>query len=208
MVAAANRLIDCGQTERRAVLDKSTLRQEMIRKRQLLSTEDRLSLSRRIGDHLLAHPIVKNVSSLSVFVGMEDEIDSMPWLAQLAQRGMTIALPRVIRARTPLSMRLWQPGDAFEVSRFGVSEPSLDRPEVRPELVVAPLLAFDLHGWRLGYGGGFYDRTLEQFRADGQSVHVVGVAFGFQQVDAVPTGPHDQRLDGMIVETGNLALDQ
>ena len=72
---------------------------------------------------------------------------------------------------------------------------------VEPDVVLAPLLAFDRDGWRLGYGGGYYDRTLADLRARGE-VTALGFAFAGQQVEAVPHGPDDARLDGIVTEAG------
>ena len=88
-------------------------------------------------------------------------------------------------------------------SRFGISEPGPERPEVRPDHALVPLLAFDDDGYRLGYGGGFYDRTLAAVRA-AKPVVVIGLAYDEQLVDAVPHLDYDQRLDWVLTPSGPL----
>ena len=90
--------------------------------------------------------------------------------------------------------------DALEPGPIGTSHPTAARPEVTPAVVLAPLLAFDTAGYRLGYGGGYYDRTLAKLRAGGHRVLAVGIAYSFQQVEAVPHGADDQRLDWIVTE--------
>jgi len=127
-----------------------------------------------------------------------DEIDVRPLLRALHDRGHRVALPVTPRRGEPLSFRGWQPGDALIPERFGTMRPIGD--PLVPDVLLIPLLAFDAAGRRLGYGGGFYDRTLAglpgRFR--------LGCAFAVQQVDAVPVGPYDMRVDAVATENGVL----
>jgi len=127
-----------------------------------------------------------------------DEIDVRPLLRALHDRGHRVALPVTPRRGEPLSFRGWQPGDALIPERFGTMRPIGD--PLVPDVLLIPLLAFDAAGRRRGYGGGFYDRTLAglpgRFR--------LGCAFAVQQVDAVPVGPYDMRLDAVATENGVL----
>jgi 5-formyltetrahydrofolate cyclo-ligase len=103
----------------------------------------------------------------------------------------------------PLLFRAWAPGDAMDRAVWGIAEPKADKPELEPEVLLVPLLAFDRRGWRLGYGGGFYDRTLAALRAR-KAVAAVGVGFDEQRVDAVPHLDYDQRLDWVLTPSGPL----
>jgi 5-formyltetrahydrofolate cyclo-ligase len=82
---------------------------------------------------------------------------------------------------------------------FGTREPPAGTPELPPEVLILPLVAFDRRGYRLGYGGGYYDRTLAVLRRQGRAL-AVGVGFAAQEVVAVPCGRHDQRLDWIVTE--------
>jgi 5-formyltetrahydrofolate cyclo-ligase len=130
------------------------------------------------------------------FWPLDGEIDIRPLLIALHDRGNRIALPVTPRRGEALTFRGWQPGAALQPERFGTMRPTGEI--MRPDVLLIPLLAFDAAGGRLGYGGGFYDRTLPglpgRFR--------LGCAFAVQQVDAVPLGPYDVRLDAVATENG------
>lgn len=130
---------------------------------------------------------------------MRGEIDVLPVLSVLAERGQVTALPVVINRKAPLVFRRWAPGEVLEDGLYGTRHPPAEAGEVRPVCLLVPLLAFDRQGVRLGYGGGFYDRTLAALRAAGPVV-AVGVAYAGQEVDALPAEPHDERLDWVITE--------
>ncbi len=129
-----------------------------------------------------------------------DELDVRPSLARLAEARWTCALPVTLQRGQALTFRAWEAGDDLQAGPFGTREPAPDRPAVVPALVLVPLLGFDLHGQRLGYGAGYYDITLAALRAAGP-VTAVGVGFDIQQVSSIPAGPDDQRLDWVITET-------
>jgi 5-formyltetrahydrofolate cyclo-ligase len=124
------------------------------------------------------------------------EIDIRPLLHALHNREHKIALPVTPARGQPLSFRRWQPDDVLLTEPFGTQRPS-GEPLV-PDLLLIPLLAFDRAGGRLGYGGGFYDRTLAALPGRPR----IGCAFAEQQVDAVPVGPYDIRLDAVATDQG------
>ena len=96
--------------------------------------------------------------------------------------------------------REWRLGDALEKGPFGTSEPGPAAAEIIPDVLVVPLLAFDLRGYRLGYGGGYYDRTLHVLRRTAQKCVAVGFAYAGQQVESVPVSDTDERLDWVVHE--------
>lgn len=120
----------------------------------------------------------------------------MPLMQALAGRGWRLALPRV--EGEDISFRGYQPGDALACGGFGLTEPQADAPVVMPDLVLAPLLAFDRQGGRLGYGGGYYDRALARM----PQARVVGIAYAAQEVARVPMDAHDRRLSQVLTERG------
>lgn len=155
------------------------------------------ALSRRFMD-ALGTSMGRGVT-VSLFWPMGDEIDVRPLMAVLADHGTVLALPVMQGRDRPLLFRRWQPGDELVRAVFGVDEPLESAPEVRPDIVVVPLLAFDGAGNRLGYGGGYYDRTLAKLRADGV-VLAVGVAYDEQKADRVPADLSDQPLDMVVTD--------
>ncbi|MFP4519986.1 MAG: 5-formyltetrahydrofolate cyclo-ligase [Oceanicaulis sp.] len=130
---------------------------------------------------------------------IRDELDPAPLLETFYCEQVRIGLPCVSGPGRPLVFRSWSPGEPFVTGAFGVEEPDPGQPEVRPSLVLVPLLAFDLAGRRLGYGAGFYDRTLERLRQGGP-VTAVGIAFEAQRMNRVPTDSHDHPLDWVLTE--------
>ena len=127
------------------------------------------------------------------------EIDVTVLLAHLDGQGTVCALPVVVAPDAPLIFRRWTPGTALEAGPFDTRHPVAEAPEVRPDVLLVPLLAFDAEGYRLGHGGGYYDRTIGGLRQTGSPV-AVGAAFAGQQVDHVPHGRHDEPLDWIVTE--------
>lgn len=124
------------------------------------------------------------------------EIDGRPLLAALARAGCTVALPRMESRRGPARFLVWRGTEVLSADAFGVPSPPKTSEEVQPRLILAPLLAFDRRGARLGQGGGHYDRIISLHRAHGAIA--VGLAYAEQEMGAVPTGSHDALLDWVI----------
>jgi 5-formyltetrahydrofolate cyclo-ligase len=114
-----------------------------------------------------------------------------------------LALPVVAGKGKPLLFRAWTPGDAMDKGVWDIPQPKPDRSAVEPDILLVPLMAFDVHGRRLGYGGGFYDRTLARLRAL-KPVIAVGLAYDEQRIDAVPHLDYDQKLDWVLTPSGAL----
>jgi 5-formyltetrahydrofolate cyclo-ligase len=138
---------------------------------------------------------------VSGFSAIRDEIDPAQLLAHLHREGYRLCLPVMQGKGLPLVFRAWSPGDAMGRVQWGIAEPLPDKPVLEPDIVLVPLLAFDAHGYRLGYGGGFYDRTLARLRAI-KPVVAVGVAYDELKVDAVPHLHYDQPLDWVLTPSG------
>ena len=134
---------------------------------------------------------------LSGYMPMRTEID--PLAAMAAHQG-TVGVPVIMGKGLPLRFREWTPGARMVEGAFKALIPE-EGGWVEPEVLIVPLLAFDARGYRLGYGGGFYDRTLEGLRARGP-VLAVGFAFAAQEVAEVPIDATDQRLDAVVTEKG------
>jgi 5-formyltetrahydrofolate cyclo-ligase len=138
---------------------------------------------------------------VSAFASMPDELNVWPLLRRLHAAGAPLALPVVEGKGRPLVFRAWVPGDAMNKGVWDIPEPKADKAVVEPDILLVPLLAFDAQGGRLGYGGGFYDRTLAGLRAR-KPIAAVGLAFDEQRVDAVPHLDYDQRLDWVLTPSG------
>ena len=136
---------------------------------------------------------------VSAYWPLRDELDIRTLLTALQGEGMLCALPVVAGKAMPLVFRRWRPGDALVSASFGLAEPPSAAPTVDPRVLLIPLLAVDTDGNRLGYGAGYYDRTLAALRARGPVI-AVGMAFEAQRVAALPVDGYDQKLDWLVTE--------
>jgi 5-formyltetrahydrofolate cyclo-ligase len=153
-----------------------------------------------VGAQLCAHVLRDAPPAAGAVVAgfwpLAGEIDIRPLLHALAKRGHAVLLPVTPRRGLPLEFRRWQPGDAMAMGRFGTPVPT--GAAMVPTVLLVPLLAFDWQGHRLGYGAGYYDRTLAAL----PGARTLGCAFAAQELDSVPVGPHDVRLDAVATERG------
>ena len=142
---------------------------------------------------------------VSAYWPIGSEIDPRPLMTRLHEDGHPIALPVTSARGDPLVFRAWRPDDTLEAAGFGTQEPLASQPELTPRVLIVPLLAFDRAGHRLGYGGGFYDRTLARLRRSG-AVLAVGVAYAAQEVAAVPRDGVDQPVDWIVTEAESIRM--
>ena len=154
-----------------------------------------------IRDHFLAAAPPATSAIIAGYWPFRTEIDPRPLMPALHALGHRIVLPVVVRKAAPLKFRLWGPGATLVKAGLGGLVPDVGAPELEPDLLLVPLLACDDAGFRLGYGGGFYDRTLEQLRGV-KTVLAVGLAYEAQRVPAVPRTATDQCLDALLTEAG------
>jgi 5-formyltetrahydrofolate cyclo-ligase len=136
---------------------------------------------------------------VSAYWAMGEELDARPLMAALDAQGARIVLPVVTGRAVALVFRLWRPDAPLDRGALGIGEPGAEAEVLTPRVLIVPLLAFDRRGYRLGQGGGYYDRTLRALRAAGP-VLAVGFAYAAQEVAAVPHGPNDEPLDAVATE--------
>jgi len=181
------------------VAEKKTLRAQMRARRAELvaAMPDRAACLATQAD---AIAIAKG-TVVGGFLAMAGEVDPAPLMARLAEKGAELAVPRVAAKAMPLVFHRWTPDTRLVVSNFGVREPDAATPIAVPDVLLVPLLAFDKQGYRLGYGGGFYDRTLAALRAQ-KPIRAIGVAYAGQEVENLPRDQYDQRLDAILTEEG------
>lgn len=178
---------------------KSAARKAAFAKRKL-AREAAPDAGQLVRDHLLASRYLTGVQVVTAYRPIRTEIDPNPLMEALHAAGHRLAVPVITGEGQPLTFHEWWPGVAMQAGPFGAEIP-VDTPAVTPDLILAPLLSFDRRGYRLGYGGGFYDRTLEGLRAQGR-VTAMGLAFAAQEVEEVPIEETDQRLDAILTEQG------
>jgi 5-formyltetrahydrofolate cyclo-ligase len=145
---------------------------------------------------------LRALSPVAFYWPVGSEIDPRPLASNLAQGGATLCLPRVATRDGPAQFLAWRHGAPLEADAFGVPAPHADAEACVPRLVLAPLLAFDRAGRRLGQGGGQYDRIIARLHPLG--CVIVGLAYAEQEMDSVPAGAHDAPLDWLITPEGAL----
>lgn len=148
---------------------------------------------------LLTRIPVTRGDSVAAYVAMRGEIDPAPLLDVLHNRGIATGLPVVEGRDLPLTFRAWVPGEPLVPGPFRTFTPPPAHAPLAPTVLIVPLLVFDRRGGRIGYGGGYYDRTLAHLRAQGP-LYAIGLAYGFQEADTVPVTETDQLLDAIATE--------
>lgn len=179
---------------------KHALRRAMMAKRNALPAAVRAEAAQALVERALQ--VLPVHGTISAFWPMGSEIDTRPVLRTLHARGHAVLLPRMQGRGLPLVFYPWSPGNVLEPGPFGVEQPRADGAPVVPDVCLVPLLAFDSQGYRLGYGGGFYDRTFAAWQADGHEVTRVGLAYSEQEVEAVPHEAFDMPLHAVLTELG------
>ena len=176
---------------------KRDIRRSVLHERDALLEEDRRARSGAITERVMALPEIRSTRTVMAFWSFGSEFDTSGLIEALHAAGKRVVLPRV-DGREVVAV-LYVPGDPTAATSFGAMEPT-SAEIVRPteiDVVIAPGVAFDRNGGRVGYGGGFYDRFLRTVRAD---TPVIGVAFAVQLVDEVPRGEHDRLVDVVVTE--------
>lgn len=169
---------------------KADLRRVMRAQR---ATQDP-TLGNQLAERVLTSGLIPASAIIGGFMPLPREIDLLPLLHKLHERGHSLALPQTPPAGQPLVFRAWTPTTRMRLGRFGTHYP--DAPEIAPDFLLIPLLAFDLCGNRLGYGGGYYDRTITTL----PHAFRLGCAFAVQQTGHIPTEPTDQPLHAIATE--------
>jgi 5-formyltetrahydrofolate cyclo-ligase len=177
---------------------KAALRRDATERRRA-AVRDNPSAGAAVRDNFLGAVEVPAGIPVSAYWPLEEEFDPRPLFTALHRRGHPIGLPVILGKGQPLLFRRWEPATELVRGPFRVMTPPPTAPEIIPKLLLVPLLAFDRAGYRLGYGGGFYDRTIDKLRAAGEAL-AVGVTFAALEVPAVPRDDTDQPLDWIVTE--------
>jgi len=179
---------------------KRALRRRALARRKKLNDPDvAKDAAAAAAAHLLRSIDTAPGQTVAGYAAMRGEIDPRPALLALEVKGCRTVLPYTTGRGEPLRFLEAPGGVAGSIDALGIAAPPASATEHDPDLLLVPLAAFDKRGYRLGYGGGFYDAALARLRAGGP-VTAVGWAFAAQEVEAVPAEPHDARLDWIVTE--------
>lgn len=177
---------------------KEELRQQArVRRAQLKAAAP--DAGRRVAENFLAKIPLRKNSVIAGYIAAHDELDPAESIASLRGRGHKLALPRVAAKGVPLAFHLWREDASPVKGAYGLFEAAPDWPLIKPDVLLVPLLAFDEEGYRLGYGGGYYDRSLLALRKTGPLL-AVGLAYDGQRVAHIPSDATDEKLDWAVTE--------
>jgi len=182
--------------------EKRKLREQMQKRRMQMPHASMLTASEAVARHFADHPILAFEPSFAGYIAIRGELDVKPIFSIMERFHKQTSLPCIAEQKT-LIFREWKLADPLvRHSSLGVEEPAPHSPSMMPAVILVPLLAFDGDGYRLGYGGGYYDRTMEAMRQFDTPPLFIGVGYSIQEIDQVPTGDHDAPLDGVLTELG------
>jgi 5-formyltetrahydrofolate cyclo-ligase len=178
---------------------KAALRVRARAQRSAIAEAIRPDAAHAAANHFLQGVPLAPDDIVALYWPIPGELDCKPLLTRLMDSLQPVCLPVVLGEEEPLAMRLWEQGTPLYPSGFGTLAPSEIAPHVEPDVIVMPLLGFDAWGTRLGYGGGYYDRTLAAIR---KRPRLVGLAFSAQELPSIPREAHDRPLDILVTEMG------
>jgi 5-formyltetrahydrofolate cyclo-ligase len=177
---------------------KAQIRREAIARREAMPGSERAAAAEAIAARGL--PVALQPGQVvSGFSPIKSEISPVPLMRRCADAGAQLALPVIAGRGRPLMMRAWRFGERLIPGVWGIREPGSESPEVDPDILIVPLVAFDRTGNRIGFGAGYYDMTITKLRGI-KPVTAIGIAFAAQEIAAVPTTPRDARLDLVLTE--------
>jgi 5,10-methenyltetrahydrofolate synthetase len=193
------------EAERRATVMawRREERQRQIEARLATPVEQRqqasLQIAERLDRHCREQGLLAPGTIVSGYWPLRGEPDLRAWLARLHAEGFTCVLPVVAEKGAPLVFRRWSPGCAMEKGFWNIPVPA-EPAEYTPAVLLAPVVAFDRQCYRLGYGGGYFDRTLAKLHSQRRPYHAVGVGYAAAQIESVRPLPHDIALQAVATE--------
>lgn len=178
---------------------KAALRKKAHAIRAALAPDFRAEAAQAVAAHFFENIAFAPEDVIAGYWRIRDELDCQPILVRLMDGGQGVVLPVVAGPDAPLDLRLWQADAPLYEAGFGTLAPSDLAPRAAPDLILVPLLGFDAQGTRLGYGGGYYDRTIATLA---KKPLLVGLAFAAQEMPDIPHETHDVPLDAVVTEEG------
>lgn len=182
------------------IKQKVALRQEMRERRRKLNGDFRTIAHRSAAELIRNSPRIPTGSEVGLYWPLPEEFDTRPLIDVFRLKEATVCLPVVVDQNTALKFRMWNRGDPLRHGPLGTLEPSPTASYVDPKMLIVPMVAFDEFGYRLGYGGGYYDRTLCELRSRVDGFLAIGLAYEDQKVSLLPREQFDEPIDGILTE--------
>ncbi|MCF6343581.1 MAG: 5-formyltetrahydrofolate cyclo-ligase [Devosiaceae bacterium] len=179
------------------IINKSELRNEAKAKRAALSSNFMLQAANQAAEIFLQNIPLEKVNVIAAYYAMNNELKILPLVEKLWAKNKQICLPSVIENNQPMIFRAWQRGDELIDGAHNIKVPDENAPILVPDIIIMPLVAFDKKGNRLGYGKGYYDRTIAQMD---KKPLLVGYAYSVQEVEKIEHESHDVPLDYLVSE--------
>jgi 5-formyltetrahydrofolate cyclo-ligase len=179
--------------DRALVARKDALRARLSFQRQTINEDLKNTTRWKVINHLRTLHSEISPGVVALYMPLRDEIDLTPWARELWENGETVALPRVVERGHPLVFNIWMPGTKLDIDRLGIA--CANGPEIMPAMMVIPALGYNRRGYRLGYGGGYYDMTLKMMD---RPILTAGIAYTELEVEDFPAQYHDQRLQYFV----------
>jgi 5-formyltetrahydrofolate cyclo-ligase len=180
---------------------KKALRDRCLRRRSMIDDDTRDSAAETVASRGLSWLDSGRPQAIGGYMAIRNELDITQMMETLDDLGHGIGLPVVVAKHQPMIFRAWDGNHDLPKTTFGVPTPTAEQVELEPDILLVPLLAFDADGYRLGYGGGFYDRTIAKLRQTKQVI-AIGVAFDEQEIPRLPREPHDIPMDWILTQSG------
>ena len=177
---------------------KADLRRTVLARREALPAAARVAAAEVLAKRGLPVDVPRG-AVVSAYSPLKSEISPVPLMRHIVDQGVMLALPVVVGRGHPLTMRAWAFGDVLGSGVWGIREPKPEAPEVFPDILIVPLVAFDRTGYRLGYGAGYYDMTIARLRGM-KKISALGIAFAAQEVTDLPKTDRDEKLDFVLTE--------
>ena len=175
------------------------MREQVLARRSTLANQERVDAADAAAKYFLDDIQIDAGMCVAAYWPIRDEIDCKPLLISLMDNLHSVCLPMVMGDEVPLEFRMWEAGAPLYPAGFGTLAPAETAPTIQPDLIIIPLLGFDQSGTRLGYGKGYYDRTIAAME---NKPTLVGYAFSAQELESIPREAHDVPLDYLVTETG------
>jgi 5-formyltetrahydrofolate cyclo-ligase len=177
-------------------------RTRLLAERQAMSTAAHRAASRAIGERLAALLQARRPAIVGAYWPIRREFNPLPLLQQLIDSGARVALPSILQQNAPLEFRLWRPGARLAVGVYDIPYPA-EGEAVTPDTLVIPLVGYDVAGYRLGYGGGYYDRTVPTLSP---CPRLIGLGFAGAQLPTIYPQAYDIRMDCIVTDAATLDL--